>query len=62
VFSLAIDNQMVGLFVPSLWPYPPPPPFGPWGGGRTHSLTIEGAGGSNSDDSRESLALCILCA
>jgi hypothetical protein len=27
----------------------PPPPLVPWGGGGTHSLGGEGAGGANSD-------------
>jgi hypothetical protein len=37
----------------------PPPPLDPKGGGE-HSLVGEGAGGANSDDWRESLALCQL--
>ncbi len=35
------------------------PPVGSWGG--THSLTVEGVGGANSDDRPVTLALCILC-
>jgi hypothetical protein len=38
-----------------------PPPLEPGGGGDT-LLASEGAGEANSDDWRESLALCILCA
>jgi len=37
----------------------PPPPLRPKEGGQ-HSLSGEGAGGANSDDWRESLALCKL--
>ncbi len=40
--------------------YLPPPPLTKRGEGQ-HSLAGEGAGGANSDDWRESLALCILC-
>ncbi len=37
------------------------PPPEPKGGGGQHSLAGEGTGGANSDDWRESLALCLLC-
>ncbi len=40
---------------------PPLPPGSKRGGGQ-HSLAGERAGGANSDDLRESLAPCILCA
>ncbi len=36
------------------------PPWNQKGGGQ-HSLADEGVGGANSDDWRESLALCIFC-
>jgi hypothetical protein len=36
------------------------PPLGPKGGG-THSLADEEVWGTNSDDWKESLALCIIC-
>jgi hypothetical protein len=39
----------------------PPPPWNQRGGGQ-HSLASDGAGRANSDDWRQSLALCILCA
>jgi hypothetical protein len=38
-----------------------PPPQNQRVGGGQHSLAGEGAGGADSDDWRESLALCILC-
>jgi hypothetical protein len=37
------------------------PPLWNQRGGRQHSLAGEGTGGANSNDWRESLALCILC-
>ncbi len=46
------------MSVPSFKLAPPPP--GIKGGGQ-QSLAGEGAGGANSDDWRESLALCLLC-
>ncbi len=38
------------------------PPLESKGGGEQHSLAGEGAGEHHSDDWRESMALCILCA
>jgi hypothetical protein len=40
--------------------FPPPLPPGTKGRG-THSPTVEGLGGPNSDDWRKSLSLCLLC-
>ncbi len=65
---LYLDYQITRVPVPSSELAPPAPsppsecvpPLEPRGGGQ-HSLAVEGAGGANLDDWRESLALCLLC-
>jgi hypothetical protein len=61
---LYLEYQSVGLFVriaPPLTQGVCPPPLEPKGGGGGR-LRGRGRGGANSDDWRERLALCILCA
>jgi hypothetical protein len=49
------------LFLRPKWLPPPPHPQASVSPPQQHSLAGEGAGGANSDDWRECLALCILC-